>query len=98
MKVVRSGTWLYDGTLEQPVDVVALNFDWWHELASADGLLEEGETPLPLGPTGFLYYARFQHAGDSSAPTSVDTPGHRTLAAAMEAAERKVAGGIAWQD
>jgi hypothetical protein len=98
MKIVRSGTWLYDGTLEQPVDVVALNFDWWHELAKADGQLNEGEAALPLGPEGVLYYARFQYAGNPSASTWVDTPGHQTLATAMEAAEQKVAGSVAWQD
>jgi hypothetical protein len=97
MKIVCSGTWIYDGTVERPVDVVALSFDWWYELAKADALLEEGETPLALGPDGVLYYARFQRAGDTSASTWVDTPGHQTLVAAMEAAELKVASGVAWR-
>jgi hypothetical protein len=97
MKIVRSGTWLYDGTVERNVDVVALNFDWWYELAKEDVSLEEGEQPLPLGPDGVLYYARFQRAGDTSTATWVDTPGHPTLAAAMQAAEQRVVSGVKWQ-
>ena len=97
MKIVRSGTWLYDGTVERNVDVIALSFDWWYELAKADALLDEAEEPLPLGPEGVLYYARFQRAGDRSAATWVDTPGYPTLAAAIQAAEQKVESGVTWR-
>jgi hypothetical protein len=82
--------------LDRPVDVVALQFDWWFELAQADGMLGEDEQPQQLGPDGCLYYARFQHAGTTLSPTSVDTPGYQTLSEAMRAAEAKVQGGIQW--
>ena len=98
MKIVCCGTWLYDGSVERPVDIVALNSDWWYELAKADDQLDEGEEPMPLGPDGTLYYARFQRAGEASLPTWVDTLGHQTLHAAMSAAELKVNGGITWQN
>ncbi len=97
MKIVCSGTWLYGGSVERPVDVVALSFDWWYELAKADGQLEEGEVPLALGPDGVLYYARFRCAGDLSSPTWVETQGEATLQAAMDAAALKVVGGITWR-
>lgn len=28
IKIVKSGTWLYDGTVEKPVDIIALDYDW----------------------------------------------------------------------
>lgn len=96
IRVVRTGTWLYDGALEKPVDVIALDFDWWHELWKADDMLEDGEEPVPLGPDGVLYYARFQRAGQLTAPTSVDTPGFSSLEGAIAAAENKVVGGVTW--
>ena len=95
--IIRSGTWLYDGSVDRPVDVIALEFDWWYELARADGQLEEGEEPASVGPDGCLYYARFQHAGTSVSPTTVDSPGFETLDEAMSAAQAKVAGPIKWQ-
>ena len=96
LKIVRTGTWLYDGSVERAVDVIALQYDWWHSLAEADGQLEEGEMPLPLGPDGCLYYVRFQRALDRSQPTWVDSRGDRELSGAMASAEAKVVGGIRW--
>jgi len=95
-RVVRTGTWLYDGIVERPVDVIALDFDWWYELSKADDMLESGEEPLPLGPEGVLYYVRFQRAGQPVLPTTVDTPGFASVNCALEAAEGKVRGGIRW--
>lgn len=96
LKIVLAGTWLYDGIVEMPVDIIALEYDWWHSLAAADGQLEEGEKPLPLGQEGYLYYARFQRALTTSESTWVDTHGHQQLADAMKAAEEKVVGNIDW--
>jgi len=97
LKIVLTGTWLYDGLVEKAVDIVALEYDWWHSLAEADGQLEEGETPLPLGPDGCLYYVRFQRALNPAESTWVDSYGHQTLSGAMAAAEDKVVGKIGWQ-
>jgi len=96
LKIVLTGTWLYDGIVEKPVDIIALEYDWWYSLAATDGQLEEDEKPLPLGQEGCLYYARFQRASTTSEPTWVDTHGHQQLAEAMKAAEEKVEGKIDW--
>lgn len=96
VEIVRSGTWLYDGTAPRPVDIVALEFDFWYEIGRSDGHLEHGETPQPLGPDGCLYYVRFQHAGDSTTPTWVDGSGYASLAEAVEAAEASAPGPIRW--
>ncbi len=96
MKIVRSGSWLYDDAVRQPVDIVALDFDFWHEVGSADGQLEPGEKPQSLGDEGFLYYVRFKHAGDRTTPTWVDGSGHRSLADAVADAERAAASPLRW--
>src|SRR5690606_25019322 len=59
--IVKTGTWLYGGSVETPVDIISLDCDWDYELNKADGRLEEGEEPIPLGPDGCLYYVRFQN-------------------------------------
>lgn len=98
LKIVRTGRWLYDGTVEQPVDIVAFDHDWWYELAKADGTLEDGEVAKPLGRDGVLYYARFQRAGEDQEPTWVDSDGYKTCEEAMQAAQEKVASPITWED
>jgi len=97
MRIVRIGTWLYDGAVEKPVDIVALDYDWWFSLTEADGQLEEGESPQSLGPDGCLYYVRFQRALEPAEPTWVDSPGHATLAASLAKAETKVSH-IVWSE
>ncbi len=96
LSIIRTGTWRYDDAVEKSVDVIALEFDWWHRLAEADGLLERGEVPMQLGPEGCLYYVRFKHALDESEPTWVESPGHKLLHEAMREAEEKVGGAIQW--
>ena len=79
-----------------PVDVVGLDYDWGYELDRADGQLEPGQPPEPLGDDGMLYYGRFKHALGLAEPTWPDTPGYRTADEAMRCAESKVVGGIRW--
>ena len=95
-KIVKKGTWLYDGLIEKPVDIVAMGFDWWYELAKADEQLEEGEKPEPLGKDGYLYYVRFQNAGEAELPTWVDSAGYGNLEEAIKEAEAKIQGAIKW--
>ena len=97
VRIVRSGEWLYDDSVEKPVHIVALDFDFWHEVGRADDALEEGETPRPLGPDGCLYYVRFAHAGDRSTPTWVDSSGDTSLEAAMASAQGKMPTTITWR-
>jgi hypothetical protein len=94
--IMLNGHWLYDEKVEMPVDIVGIDRDWWFELSKADGMLEDGEAPMPLGDNGLLYYARFRHAGEVEEPTWVDTHGCATLAQAMAAAQDKVPTPITW--
>ena len=96
LRIVARGTWLYGGTVETPVDVIALDYDWSYEFDRAEGRLEPGQVPEPFGHDGVLYYGRFKHALNPAEPTWPDTPGHRTVVDAMRDAERKVEGGIRW--
>lgn len=93
---MRSGRWVYDGAVELPVDIVALEYDFWYEVAAADGTLEEGASPSPLGADGSLYYVRFRRAGDSEVPTWVDSQAFNSPAQAMHAAETRVPTTITW--
>jgi hypothetical protein len=95
-KIVKRGIWLYDGTVEKPVDIIALDYDWWYELAKADGMLEPDEDPEPLGKEGYIYYVRFKRALETEGPNWVDSCGHQELKEAIKAAEAKVSGGIKW--
>jgi hypothetical protein len=94
--IVRAGKWIYDGSAEKPVDIVAFDFDWWYEFARSDDSLDEGEEPQPLGRDGLLYYVRFRHAGEDETPTSVDSTGYLTIEDAMAHASDTVPSPIAW--
>jgi hypothetical protein len=97
LRIMRTGDWLYDGAVRMPVDVVALDVDRWFELRRADGDRHTREEPQPLGPDGFLYFVRFQGAGQTTTPTSVDSRGHSTVEEAMSTAQAKVPWPISWQ-
>lgn len=91
MEIVRSGRWQYGDDVDKPVDIVALTYDFWFELAEADEQLDPGEIPTQLGAEGVLFYVRFRHAGEASTPTWPDSGGLPTLDAAMTAAEERIA-------
>jgi hypothetical protein len=94
--IAASGTWVYDGSVRQPVDVVALPFDFWYEIARADGDTGPDEIPAEMGPDGVLYYVRFRMAGNADEPTWVDSGGQATLAEAKAVAERRLQSDITW--
>jgi hypothetical protein len=89
---VRTGTWLYDGTVKRPVRVLRLSRDYWFDLAQADGRLEKHEAAR-LNEHGFLYYVRFGEDGESPFPMS---KGFESCEEAMRWAEKKVSSPIAW--
>ena len=96
MLIVRSGRWLYDDTVEMPVDVVGLTYDFWYEVGKAGEQLEPGETPTAPGESGLLYYVRFRDAGRTSTPIWPDSIGYVTIEEAMRAAEGRTPTAITW--
>jgi hypothetical protein len=95
MQLARTGRWVYGGA-EKLVDIVAFPFDFWYRVGRAAGALDHGETQVPLGPDGVLYYVRFTGAGDARMPTWVESSGRGTLEAAMAAAEERAPTPIVW--
>jgi hypothetical protein len=97
LRIVRTGTWLYDGSVELPVDIIGLPFDFWYEIGRADGDLDADEVSTPLGDDGLLYYYRFRNPGSTVEPTWVDSVSFSTVAEAMAAAETKSATPVRWE-
>lgn len=96
LRIVARGTWLYGGSVEMPVDIVALDYDWGYEIDRAGGRVEHGQESEEMGEDAVLYYGRSREALNASEPTSPDTAGYGTIEEAMQQLERKVAGGIRW--
>lgn len=97
VKVVRRGWWLYDGSVELPVDVVGLTYDFWYAIAETDGSLEPGEEPLEADRRGLIYYVRFWRAGETATPTWPDSGGDLDPEAAMRTAEARAPSPIRWE-
>lgn len=98
LEIVKTGTWMYDKTVEKRVDIIALDFDFWYEIAKSDDRLEPSEAPQALDKNGRLYYSRFSSTGETDLPTWVDSVAYKEIARAMTGAEKKVTGGIRWQE
>lgn len=81
-KAVAEGVCLYDNASEYPVFVVEQNYDFFHSLAEADGMLEEDEEPN-LNAAGKVYYLFFGELPEQR-PYSVSSMG-----AFMSVAEAK---------
>jgi hypothetical protein len=96
LTIIRTGRWLYGGSVEMPVDVIGLDYDWWFESSKGADMLEPEEKPMALGEQGLIYYARFKRAGETNEPTWVDSDGHTTPEQAMIAAESKAPTPIVW--
>lgn len=94
-RVVRTGVWLYDGTVERPVYIVELDYDFWYEITKADGMLESGEKPV-LNSEGVQYYVCFWEV-PAEPPIWVDSIGHHSIELASERAQSKVPSQISWQ-
>jgi len=55
VEVVVVGEWLYADVQTRRVVILRANYDFWYEIAKADGSLEPGEQPS-LNADGFQYY------------------------------------------
>jgi hypothetical protein len=96
--VVATGVWLYDDVAPMAVRVVMLDFDFWHQVAAADGDLERGEAP-ELNDEGRLYYVRHRPGWpDGDQPFWPDSQGFYALADAIAFAESAVPGPVVWQE
>jgi hypothetical protein len=90
VRIMKTGRWLYDGSVYGPVDIVALDFDYWYEIAPAEGALEEGELPETPDDGEALYYVRYRDAGKRSLPSGVDSAVSFTISDAMRTVEQTV--------
>jgi hypothetical protein len=96
VRIVCTGQWLYDDSVAQPVDIVSLEYDFWYEIGRADGALDDGEEPVPLGPGGVLFYVRFSKAGSTDSPTWVDSGAYESIEEAQEDAQSRATSPIKW--
>jgi hypothetical protein len=89
--------WRYDDVVPTTVRVVMLDYDFWYLLAEADGDLAPGDAPN-LNEENRLFYV--WHRPGWSAPGRrfwPVSPGFRTLAEAVAAAEAVAPSPIAWR-
>lgn len=93
-EVVARGTWLYGATVPMPVLVIETDFDFWYEVAAADGELDSTEMPK-LNPDGKSYYFRF-HELEPDHSMWPDGIGYLTLREAKLAAQGRVPSQIDW--
>jgi hypothetical protein len=94
VKVVATGTWLYDGTTRMPVEIVRLDYDFWHAVGKADGELEPGEEPR-TNADGHLYYVRYSKVS-TEASFWPDSIGHFSAEEAKQAAESHLPSPVTW--
>jgi hypothetical protein len=94
-KVVAIGEWLYGGSTPAPVRVVQLDYDFWYEIAAANGELGDGERP-ELNDKGYLFYVRFTPGWEEGEPFWPDSLVADSIEAAKQEAEARVQSPIAW--
>ncbi len=90
------GVWLYDGMVPMSVSVVRLDYDFWHEVAQADGDLAPDERPT-LNGDGYAYYIRLKPGWSEGKPFWPDSQGYMTLDEAKRAAEQQVPEPLRWR-
>jgi|GEM_PF-1680567 len=94
-EIVLSGEWLYDGTAPMPVHIVRMNYDYWYELAKAEGRLELGEKP-DLNEEGCRYYLLF--SDKPGPPWWPDESGGASVAEAKRRAETALPSEVQWRE
>jgi hypothetical protein len=87
-RVVKQGTWLYDGTVPMPVWIIVQNWDFFYE----EGFDED---PPDLNADGEVYYPVFRTGYYGYEPGSHSC---MSLDDAVEVAEKIIQGGIAWDE
>lgn len=95
IRVVATGTWLYDGVAQLDVLVVEADYDFWFSLGEADGELDSGEAPV-LNSEGHVYYVRYRPGWRPAMPFWPDSAGFMSIANAKTAAEAKLLSPVTW--
>jgi hypothetical protein len=95
IRMVATGTWLYDGTVPTVVRVIESDCDFWFDIAEADGDLPKGEEPR-LNESGLAYYLRYRPGWEPGQTFWPDSKGFMSVDAAKAAAEARVPGEVSW--
>jgi len=93
---VLRGMWLYDQAAWRPVQLFAINYDYWYEITKADGDLEEGEQPK-LNESGEQYMIAWTDCGYFDSYMQLKFGG-LTLKSAIETAEELAGQKIRWDN
>ena len=94
-KIIRSGTWLYDGMVPTDVHIVCQNYDYWYSLGQADNNLEPDEQPK-RNSDGVIYYVLFGAVQDER-PFGVRGSGFMSAEDAASWAATQVPSPIQWR-
>jgi hypothetical protein len=93
VEIVDEGVWFYGEAVWKPVWVFRANYDFWYEIALADGTTEPDEVPT-LDEHGDAYYVAFRtRPADGFWP---DDGPYLSAARAKKAAGDRVPGAIRW--
>ena len=95
IRVVATGTWVYDQDVMKAVRVVESDRDFWFDVGDADGDLAEGEQPH-LNEYGLCYYVLYREEWKPGGPFWPDSVGFMSLEQARVAAEAKLPSVVEW--
>jgi hypothetical protein len=88
-EVLRFGTWMYDGLVPLRVRLRRMNWNGW--------LPNDDEEPPVIGPDGWAYFVDCQPISRAPDCWSPSRP-CLTLDEAMSEVERRLPGGVRWDD
>ncbi len=87
-RLVLVGQWLYDNIAPMPVQIFAINYDYYYEMHKQEGCLEDGQEP-ELNEDGEMYIVAWHNEKFFSFAGSTDY-GSLTIDEAKASAERVV--------
>lgn len=93
-RLIIRGQWLYDKTTPMPVQIFAINYDYYYEIAKADGSLEKEDKP-ELNELGEQYLIAL-HKNDFFSLNGSIRYGGISLEEAKQQAEKLVQQIIKW--
>ena len=93
IKVVAEGAWTYGGSTRKRVWIVEADYDFWYEVAAAEGALEPAEQP-DLNADGVTYYYAFEAPAEGR--FWPDGGGFKVRQDAQRAAEAHLPSAVEW--